>query len=146
MWDRWWLTVGVSDCFWSDLAQREPALEKRFGLFGEGGRSALLRQSWALGHCVDFPLRTRQLKPVPLWLGQEWALLLIQPMEVLVFCPSLVRMQQLPGGEWVKRHDLKFVLLAAGVQRNETEVAGIITVGDLLCGSGLKASCFLSWS
>lgn len=75
-----------------------------------------------------------------------WAFLPILPTPALVFCLFLVRMQQLPGGEWVKRHDLQSVLLAAGLQRNELEVAGIITVDDLLCGNGLKVSCFLSRS
>lgn len=46
----------------------------------------------------------------------------------------------------MKRHDLQSVLLAAGLQRNELEVAGIIRVDGLLCGNGLKISCFLSRS
>lgn len=38
------------------------------------------------------------------------------------------------------------LFLAAGLRRNELEVVGIIIVDDLLCGDGLKASCFLSRS
>jgi len=55
-------------------------------------------------------------------------------------------MQQLPGGEGVQRHDLKSMLVAAGVRRNELEAVGIFTADDLLCGNGLKASCFPSRS
>lgn len=91
--------------------------------------------------------KTNWPKPAPFWGNKEWAL---PPSpakcKLLSFSLFLVRMHPLPGGEWVKRHDLRSVPLAAGIWGYEPEVVGIITAADLLCGNGLKASCFLSRS
>lgn len=148
--DRWWLTGWVSSCFLVVSGLLLPYVSKHW-----------TRDSGCLGRVAGQPCCCRAEPSGTVWgcpWGQgsrnqhlfctirselsSWS----RQCKLLAICLCLVRMQQLPGGECVKSHDLKSVLLAAGVWSNELEVVGIITVDNLLCGNGLKASCFLSRS
>lgn len=108
--------------FWAST-QHEQALGKGWGLRGEGDRRA---QGSPCTPRSELSSQSSQHQ--------------------LLVLPVLGEGAALPGGEWVKSLDFQSVLLAAGLQRNELEAVGIIIVDDLLCGNGLKASCFLSRS
>lgn len=120
--------AGVLGCFWACTQ------DKWWGLCGEGGRSALLLQSWA---------QSSGLSLVPS--GVNWTVLLIQPVPAFRVLPVLGAYAATSRRRMSQKSWLSVCVLAAGLWRNELEVVGII-IFDLLCGNGLKASCFLSRS
>lgn len=149
MWDRQWVTAWVSG-FLVVSGLLSPSMRRHrtsdSGCLGRAGGQPCCCRAEPWGTAWSWPWWQNSWNQDLFYMAGSELSSPSRQGELLTFCPFSVRMQQLPAGEWVKRHDLKSVLLATGVWGNELEVVGIITVDHLLCGNGLKASCFLSRS